>query len=449
MANNLPPTPGLAFFRSSLPSWPVDKSTEYLIALLRRRQIRGAKSCALATAWLLRKVTSTTRAGDPEKLLKRIQEVGSRLIEAAPRELVVGNVVRRVLGAIREEQENRGVNEVFGSTDFSSLLPTPVIEVSPASMSPRREPDTIVGRPALLSQQTGVIEKRPIVTSMFSIMSHPTMRTSSGTSSPLRSEVSTPVVNSQQTSTDFRAEVLEAITEIVDELDQADEQVASYALEHIAPQEIIFTYSSSTTVQRFLLKAATKRKFTVIHAEAYPNGYERTHALVAGNRLTDEEDDLDSNTFQKPLIAAGVTVLLVPDSAAFALISRASKLVLSADAVLSNGSFIASAGSKLLVRAAKHHNVPVLVLAESYKLSPLYPFDPYDFIDYGDLSKAIPYQDRELNLGLKDSKNPLTDFVDGQDVDLFVTNLGGFASDYMYRIVKDQYRDEDVNVLTN
>lgn len=40
------------------------------------------------------------------KLIERVQSVGRRLVAAQPREMVVGNIVRRVLGLIRDEAED-------------------------------------------------------------------------------------------------------------------------------------------------------------------------------------------------------------------------------------------------------------------------------------------------------------------------------------------------------
>jgi len=450
MAADLPPPPGLASFRAILPSWPVEKSIEYLISLLRRRQIRGPKQCALATAWLLRKVVSTTKASEPGKLIVRVQDVGKALVDAAPRELTVGNIVRRVLGAIREEEENRD-NASPGSSDVGSIPPTPGVEllsppISASTMFPRREDTTMHSRPPLISQQTSTPERRPPVTSMFSMISHPTMRGTAGNGSPIRSGSSAPAVPGQIPTTDFRAEVLEAITELVDELDQADEQVAGYALEHVSPQETIFTCSTSAVVQRFLLKAATKRKFTVIQAESYPNNHKKTHASIIGGKLGDEDVDLDFDSFSKPLTAQGVTVLLVPDSATFAMMSRVNKVIISAYGVLSNGSIVAEAGTRSVVTAAKCHRVPVIVLAETYKLSPLFPYDPFDYVDYGDAQNVVEYQDREMHLGLQSVKNPTTEFVEAAKIDLFITNLGGVATGYMYRTIRDQYHTEDLEL---
>jgi translation initiation factor eIF-2B subunit beta len=93
--------PNLDVYLKSLKTAPLESSIEYLVSLLKRRQIRNARPCAIATAELLRIVVAKFRWTDIGKLLERIQQVGQRLIEAQPREMVVGNIVRRVLGMIR------------------------------------------------------------------------------------------------------------------------------------------------------------------------------------------------------------------------------------------------------------------------------------------------------------------------------------------------------------
>ena len=260
-------------------------------------------------------------------------------------------------------------------------------------------------------------------------------------SSPVPCGTSTPQLS--HAHADLRAEILDGIAEIIDELDQSDDQIANYALDHIHPSETIFTYGASLTVQRFLLKAAAKRKFTVIHAEGYPNSHSKTHAIVAGNYDAVEED-MDVDSFQKPLIQAGIRVILIPDSNTFALISRATKCVLAANAVFSNGSFISDSGTRPVVKAAKFHRVPTIVLAATYKLSPGYPYDKWEYVEYGDLNDVVEYQDQEMRRGLEDLRNPLTELVEQDQVELFVTNVGGIATAEVGRVVRETYWEEDV-----
>jgi len=58
---------------------------------------------------------------------------------------------------------------------------------------------------------------------------------------------------------------------------------------------------------------------------------------------------------------------------------------------------------------------------------------------------VFPYQDGELREKVQ-VENPIFDFVGPECVDMYVTNLGGHAPTYLYRIVRDQYRDEDVDL---
>lgn len=254
--------------------------------------------------------------------------------------------------------------------------------------------------------------------SMFSLLSHPEPEPFLP-GSPASVSPSGRVL-SHGPSKDIRAEVLDGIGEIIDELGQVDDQIAAYALDHIHSNEIILTHTSSTTVQRFLLKAAAKRKFTVIHAESYPNNHEATHATVSGN--SSDEEILSAESFQKPLTALGITVILIPDSAVFALMSRVNKVILGTHSVLANGGLVASAGTRVIARAAKVHQTPVVVVSGVYKLSPVYPFDFESLIEYGDAGKVVGYEDGDL-VDQLDVQNPLYDYVPAELVDLYITNL--------------------------
>lgn len=254
---------------------------------------------------------------------------------------------------------------------------------------------------------------------MFNLLSHPEPETSlPGTPAPASPSGR---LLGHTPSRDIRAEVLDGIGEIIDELGQVDDQIAAYALDHIHSNEIILTHTSSTTVQKFLLKAAAKRKFIVIHAESYPNNHEATHTAVTGATSSDEEI-LSADSFQKPLIALGITVILIPDSAVFALMSRVNKVILGTHSVLANGGLVAAAGTRVIARAAKVHQTPVVVVSGVYKLSPVYPFNFESLIEYGDASKVIPYEDGDL-MDQVDVQNPLYDYVPPELVDLYITNL--------------------------
>jgi translation initiation factor eIF-2B subunit beta len=397
-------------------------------------------------------VVEAFKVTEVSELIERVRQVGQRLIAAQPRELAIGNIVRRVLGVIREEAEEDREGETSGYSDVGKdsrpqtprettprLSDSPSLSFRSITSSPPMQngtdhstagPKGGVQRPSLLTSHASSTAANAGYTaqSMFSLLSHPSSSIASPTATPSSQcagshpPLSHQAFVSPSAAKDLKAEVVEGIQEILEELNQADEQIASYALEHIHSNEIILTHSSSITVQKFLLKAAAKRKFAVVHAEAYPNDHEATHAAVVGKGKGEFDDDLGSELFAKTLTSAGITVILIPDSAVFGLMSRINKVVLGAHAVLANGSFVAIAGAKAIAQAAHVHSTHVVVLSPVYQLSPVYPFDPDTLMENGDPSKVVGYDNGDLVEGIE-IENPLFDYVPAELVDLYITNL--------------------------
>jgi translation initiation factor eIF-2B subunit beta len=471
--------PSLSTFLKSLKTNTIESSIELLISLLKRRQIKNSRQCALATAHLLRRVVALERISDAQKIIDRIREVGRRLIAAQPREMAVGNIVRRVLGVVREVVERAQDGE--GGTDASSegtLSPIPgetkrpnlpksftgLMPLNQAAVGVPRDgsstaldgsSDGAARRPGLISSSASYAGQ-PLATpttSLLSFLEHPLGRSPAGTPptaySPSIKPMQRPLTaDGRAEKLDLKAEVIDGIRELLDELDVVDTQIAESALDHIHSNETILTHTSSQTIQRFLTAAAhKKRKFTIIHAEAYPNDHESTHATILnGSKKTTGGDDVEADERWKPLTDTGyVTVILIPDTAVFALMSRINKVLLAPHAVLANGSLVAASGASTIALAAQAHKVPVVVLSGVYKLSPVYPFDTQELIEYGDPGKVVPYEDGEF-MDKVDVVNPVYDFVEAESVDLYITNLGGCAPSFLYRIVADHYRAEDIDL---
>ena len=392
---------------------------------------------------------------DVAGLIKRVQEVGEILTSAQPKELAVGNIVRRVLGVIRDEAEENREAEGSSSSEAggdnarihkeheestpepererssSSSASTPLRHgaVSSRDLSVTSENNTTTKGDGLIPTQPLMTAgtSQPLLKSMFNLLSHPVSNSVTPTATPgIQSPRGTSphpmeALVGATAAKDLRAEVVEAIEEIIEELNTANDQIAGYALDHIHSSEVILTYTASVTVQKFLLKAAGKRKFTVIHAESFPNDHENVHATVTGS-LKGNSSGAGPDRFHKSLTAAGITVILIPDSAIFALMSRVNKVILGTHAVLANGSLIAAAGSRSIAKAASMHKTPVVVLSAVYKLSPAYPFNTDSLIEFGDTSKVFSIDDADL-IDKVDVENPLYDYVPSELIDLYITNL--------------------------
>lgn len=371
----------------------------------------------------------------------------------------MGNIVRRVLGLVREvvdDADGTGNGSEPGHTPHPphDSLHRPALASSISTFSPLRhavaEPlhtsiysDTLsdsseaIKRPPLLTSHTSYAPSSaaPLVNSLFGLFSGPgdtpsATSTPTGQASPTGKSTLTALnlerladLSRSQAAFDLKGEVMQGIQELQDELETSDKQIAEVALEHIHANEIILTHTASTTVQKFLLFAARKRKFTVVHAETYPHDHAATHGVLLTGKKREahlEEDDDDDKW--KPLTEAGIQVYVIPDSHIFAIMSRVNKVILATHTVLANGSLVAAAGAHMIAKAAKEHKTPVVVLSGVYKLSPVYPFDIDELIEHGDASSVVPYEDGEF-VEKVDVENPLYDYVPADLVDLYITNL--------------------------
>lgn len=119
----------------------------------------------------------------------------------------------------------------------------------------------------------------------------------------------------------------------------------------------------------------------------------------------------------------GISTFLVPDSAIFALMSRVTKLLLGAHAVLADGGLVAQAGSLAAVSAARAHATSVVVCAAQFKFAPLWSWsvEGTGAADYGDPGRVLGYEEGELLDGVE-VVNPKYDYVKPEFLDVIVTN---------------------------
>ena len=311
-----------------------------LRSLLKRRQIHNSRPCAIATTQLLLRVVADFRGKDVDRLISRVRHVGQKLITAQPREMAVGNIVRRVLALIREViEDDEGPEGSQLSESTSSLqapaprpgLPSSISAFSPLKHSGAAQPVDYSGRATDTASETSSVHRPPLMashtsysaplaTSLFGLFSGPDTPSPSSTpgfQSPRGGNEKTLPLHELEGLTitdrpkavrdDFKADVIDGIREILDELDQVDEQIAGYALDQIHSNEIVLTHSSSTTVQKFLL-TTRKRKFTVLHVESFPNDHHNTRAtMVTGqkNGAANDDEEADVDARFSPL-AAGI-----------------------------------------------------------------------------------------------------------------------------------------------
>ena len=73
--------------------------------------------------------------------------------------------------------------------------------------------------------------------------------------------------------------------------------------------------------------------------------------------------------------------------------SRVSKVILGAHAIIANGGMFAVTGSLLAATAGKAHSTPVVVCAGQFKITPLWNlYQDYSALDFSDPSSVLGFE---------------------------------------------------------
>lgn len=354
------------------------------IAKLKRRQIEGSYIIALETLQLLKRYLSAVRWSHVNELIDQIRDFGNRLEKAQPTAFCVGNVIRRILSTLRDEVEE-DMKEDLNSNQNTNTVNAATTE--------------------------------PLISSMFNLLQKPEEQQQQFYSTK------------NKTKTDFRQVVIQGIKDLIDEITNIDDGIQQIAIDLIHDHEILLTPTpESKTVLKFLIRARerAKRTFTVLVTEGFPNNTKNAHE------------------FAKKLAQHDIETIIIPDSAVFALMSRVGKVIIGTKTVFVNGGTIASSsGVSSVCECAREFKTPVFAVAGLYKLSPLYPFNVEKFVEFGGSQQVLPRMDPKNRL---DTVNKLTDYVPPENIDIYITNIGGFAPSFIYRIAWDNYKQIDVHL---
>lgn len=125
------------------------------------------------------------------------------------------------------------------------------------------------------------------------------------------------------------------MSDVLEEIENSREVVTDQAKDHINPDDIILTYSASSTLTKFFIEAHATTNFQVIVAETAP--------YFTGHKTA------------KKLAKEGIDTNLIQDSAVFAVMSRVDKVIISAHGIMATGGMIGHSGALMIAHAAKAH----------------------------------------------------------------------------------------------
>ena len=205
----------------------VQQEIARLLARLRRRHVNGrvqAIDVARKTLEIMRTLVATSSNKEVHTLILMIKQAGAMMVAAQPHELVIGNMVRRVLATVREElssaEKGADSSEGGGGGEGGGHGGELGGELGPSLMK-------------LLDAPDGPDYAR-------------------------------------QSAKALKGPILEGINEVLEELSSVNAHIAEQAIEHIHSNEVILTHGRDPTVEAFLKSAHKKRTFDVIVAETAP-----------------------------------------------------------------------------------------------------------------------------------------------------------------------------------
>lgn len=328
---------------------------------------------------------------DVDDLIAKVQQVGKRLIEARPSEIVIGNVVCQVLRLIRDEAaEDREEAPSGSASEVQASAPATPKLGGPDSVStgtPGRRPAPLVPE---LSRSASLFD-------MLLAGSH-------GRPAAKLSGTSTPRSSGPAAIESLRSEIIGGIEEIRDGMRDFDSQIAAVADTLIQSGDSAMVYQPNATVEKFLLRAARERRFRVF------------------NWNTDGSADEAAQRFHKKMVSSGVQTVNLRGTAVMAYMPAVNKVIINARGVMSDGSVVTDAGAMLMARAAKKMGKSVLVLAGISKLSPHSAFDLDDMTEWASPAAFVSFSDAMLVKDIS-TRSKRIETVPAELIDVYVTNL--------------------------
>ena len=190
--------------------------------------------------------------------------------------------------------------------------------------------------------------------------------------------------------------------EIKKHFEETQDSINRNVLKVIKPDDKIFTHCHSTNVVKALIYSKKEgKRFQIFNTETRP--------LYQG-RLTAKE--LSKKGIKvTSFVDSALAIILEKDSSKDKMFTN--KIFLGADALLKNG-IINKIGSRIIAELAKVHNIPLYIIADSWKFS----------------KKKVPIESRALkevwDKAPKNIKlmNPAFEFLDKKYIKAIISELG-------------------------
>uniref|UniRef100_A0A914YRB6 Translation initiation factor eIF2B subunit beta n=1 Tax=Panagrolaimus superbus TaxID=310955 RepID=A0A914YRB6_9BILA len=209
--------------------------------------------------------------------------------------------------------------------------------------------------------------------------------------------------------------ILVSLGEYQMEMENSVESLASKALQEFLISEysdIVMTYkfSKSETLKKFFSNVKTKILYSV-----------------------DDDPDAQAN------VISSIDIL--------STMRTTTRVIISAAAILPDGSCVSTAGTLSMCLAAKRHSVPVLVCASFYKLTPMFIPHLDEFNVHSSPVEILPASEALKFSNNVFIANPLFDRIPSNLITLFITPTAVVSPSHVYRLIAECYHPEDFRQL--
>ncbi|KAI6183852.1 Translation initiation factor eIF-2B subunit beta [Aphelenchoides bicaudatus] len=212
---------------------------------------------------------------------------------------------------------------------------------------------------------------------------------------------------------ELKGHVMGSIEEYTVDLDASSEEMAEKALDHVTASSIVMTlrYSKSDTLQNFLKDV----KCTILSV-----------------------DDVECQNPKKlPYIATSPTDIVIK-------MNTVTRIVLSAIAVLPDGSCVMPAGTRAICEIAKLHSIPVIICSAFYKFTPIFFPNLNEFNQHGAAGPILGNDTELLSSFNLRVTNPLFDHIPAKLVSLYITQDSVETPSHVYNVLTESYHPADL-----
>uniref|UniRef100_A0AC34Q6S5 Translation initiation factor eIF-2B subunit beta n=1 Tax=Panagrolaimus sp. JU765 TaxID=591449 RepID=A0AC34Q6S5_9BILA len=232
----------------------------------------------------------------------------------------------------------------------------------------------------------------------------------------------------------LKSGVLASLDEFRTEVESSGDTITNQALQHILSSDVVITYklNASGTLKKFFSQVKAKTLYSVDDDVSCPAN--KFFSQVKAKTLYSVDDDVSCPAN----VVSSMDILTV--------MRTATRVVISAAAILPDGSCVSNAGTLNLCLAAKRHSVPVIVCAAFYKLTPMFIPHLDEFNVQGPPTDILPASEA-LKFSNVFVANPLFDRIPSNLISLFITESSAVSPSHVYRLVAEYYHPEDFRQL--